>query len=41
MGYDIKMDVKEMYLRMRTGFVLRKIGVASTTVNLLEYVYSC
>jgi hypothetical protein len=35
-GYDIKMDLKELYLRMRTGFVLRKIGVASTTVNLLE-----
>ena len=36
-GYDTKMDLKEMYLRMRTGFVLCKIGVASTTVNLLVH----
>jgi hypothetical protein len=40
-GYDIKMDLTEMCLRMRTGFVSREIGVASTAVNLLECFSSC
>jgi len=25
-GYDIKMDLKEMYLRMRSGFVLQCVN---------------
>ena len=36
-GYDIKMDLKEIYLRMRSGFVLHGIGVASTAVNVLVH----